>query len=350
VIAHAGDVGSPELLIQLGALARVVAGRGNSDRGASAEAVPVGDVAEVGAASLSPLHDRGELDLDPASAGSGTVISGHSHRPTMERKGPVHECRQRRAEPHFAAHVGGNAHRAPHPDRRGDPAARRVGWIAKGDPILAGHYSAAFLAKAAEPRVPLWVLVLAAQAIDAVGAVLLLLGVEHPRIEPGLPANPLDIYNTPYTHSLVGTLVWSTLAFVIVRQWLGSRRAGLATGAVVLSHWWLDLLVHQPDLTLWGAPPELGLSLGSHPAASLAVELALLVGSALLYVRVQSVRSAGRRALAVLVGALAVVQLATAIVSPPLGPDRVALCALSIFFATTWGAYRVERIVDAASA
>jgi hypothetical protein len=200
-----------------------------------------------------------------------------------------------------------------------------------------------------EPRVPLWALVLAAQAVDVVWAVLVLLGIERLRVDPSLPSNPLDLYEMPYTHSLVGALVWSALAYVVVRQWLGSRRAALATAAVVLSHWFLDLLVHRPDLTLWGAPPKLGLSLWDHPALSLSAELGLLVGSALLYVRVQSVPTAGRRAVAVLVGALVLVQLATALSPPQLGPTGVALSALGIFFTTAWGAYRVERIVDRAS-
>jgi hypothetical protein len=212
--------------------------------------------------------------------------------------------------------------------------------------MLAGHYSAAFLAKAVEPRVPLWLLMLAAQLTDIVWACLVLLGVEHLRVDPSLASNPLDLYDMPYTHSLVGTLVWAALAYAIVKQWLGSRRAALVTSATVLSHWVLDLVVHRPDLTLWGSAPKLGLSVWEHPRLALALELGLLLGSAWIYVRVQGIPPAGRRGVALLTAALAVVQLSTAFAPPPLGPTGVAITALLLFFATAWGALRVERAID----
>ena len=40
LIVHAGDVGGPEVLEELGRVAPVVAVRGNNDRGAWAEALP----------------------------------------------------------------------------------------------------------------------------------------------------------------------------------------------------------------------------------------------------------------------------------------------------------------------
>ena len=220
----------------------------------------------------------------------------------------------------------------------------------EGNAILAGHYSAAFLAKAVEPRVPLWALALAAQMIDVVWAVLVLVGVEHLRVDPSLASNPLDLYDMPYTHSLVGTLVWAALAFVITRRWLGSQRAALVMAATVVAHWVLDFVVHRPDLTLWGAPPKMGLALWDQPVLALVVEIGLLIGSAALYVRVQSVPAVGRRAVAVFTTVLVVVQLSTALAPPPLGPSGVAVTALLLFLAAAWGAMRVERSIETASA
>ena len=80
LIVHAGDVGDPEILESLRELAPVVAVRGNVDTAAWARQLPETAVAEVGDARLYVLHDVHALDLNPAAAGFGAVISGHSHK------------------------------------------------------------------------------------------------------------------------------------------------------------------------------------------------------------------------------------------------------------------------------
>ena len=89
LILHAGDVGKPEVLEALRALAPVVAIRGNNDRGAWAHALPATEVVEIGAAALYLVHDVAELDLDPVAAQLSAVISGHSHRPSAELRDGV---------------------------------------------------------------------------------------------------------------------------------------------------------------------------------------------------------------------------------------------------------------------
>jgi putative phosphoesterase len=89
LIIHAGDVGDPEILERLRRLAPVVAVRGNIDKAAWASALPKTTMVETGTAWIYVLHDIHELDLDPAAAGFGIVISGHSHRPSREERGGV---------------------------------------------------------------------------------------------------------------------------------------------------------------------------------------------------------------------------------------------------------------------
>jgi uncharacterized protein len=89
LIVHAGDVGSAAVLGGLRALAPLVAVRGNNDSGAWAKGLPASEVVEVDGALLYVLHDLAELDLDPAAAGFHAVVSGHSHRPKIERRGDV---------------------------------------------------------------------------------------------------------------------------------------------------------------------------------------------------------------------------------------------------------------------
>jgi putative phosphoesterase len=85
-IVHAGDIGTPEVLDSLRAIAPVVAVRGNNDKGEWASAVPRDAVLELGGVCIYVLHDLKELDLEPEAAGFGVVITGYSHRPSIERR------------------------------------------------------------------------------------------------------------------------------------------------------------------------------------------------------------------------------------------------------------------------
>ena len=88
LIIHAGDVGKPEIITALEALAPVVVVRGNIDKGTQ---WPLTAVAEAGPVLIYALHDVHALDLDPAAAGFQIVVSGHSHKPAQsERRGVLY--------------------------------------------------------------------------------------------------------------------------------------------------------------------------------------------------------------------------------------------------------------------
>ena len=86
MIIHAGDIGTPDVLDALRAIAPVVAVRGNNDKGEWAHALPETEVVEVGDIALYVLHDVKALDLDPVAAGFQAVISGHSHQPAIANR------------------------------------------------------------------------------------------------------------------------------------------------------------------------------------------------------------------------------------------------------------------------
>lgn len=86
MILHAGDVGNSRVLEALDGIAPVVAVRGNNDKGEWAQELPDWEAVEVGAVSIYMLHDLKEMDLSPLGAGFQVVISGHSHRPSIEER------------------------------------------------------------------------------------------------------------------------------------------------------------------------------------------------------------------------------------------------------------------------
>ena len=91
LILHAGDVGGPEVLETLKGIAPVVAVRGNNDKGEWATQLPDWEVTEVGSIFIYMLHNLNEIDLSPAAAGFQVVVSGHSHKASVEeRKGVLY--------------------------------------------------------------------------------------------------------------------------------------------------------------------------------------------------------------------------------------------------------------------
>src|SRR5260221_8276775 len=88
-IVHAGDIGDPEILAALAALAPMTAVRGNNDKGAWASALPTTEVVDAGSGVLVyVIHNVAELDLDPTPGGFRVVVAGHSNRAaSTERDG-----------------------------------------------------------------------------------------------------------------------------------------------------------------------------------------------------------------------------------------------------------------------
>ena len=85
-ILHAGDVGDPDILDALAAIAPLTAIRGNVDRTGICASLPATEIVELGGLTIYMLHSLDDLDLDPAASGFGVVVTGHSHQPTIERR------------------------------------------------------------------------------------------------------------------------------------------------------------------------------------------------------------------------------------------------------------------------
>jgi putative phosphoesterase len=89
LILHAGDIGTPEVLQELKSIAPVIAVRGNNDKGPWAEMIPETEVTEIVGNRVYILHDLKEIDFNPADRRFRVVVSGHSHRPSVETRDEV---------------------------------------------------------------------------------------------------------------------------------------------------------------------------------------------------------------------------------------------------------------------
>jgi hypothetical protein len=212
--------------------------------------------------------------------------------------------------------------------------------------MFIGHYAPAFIA-ATIPKAPrLAILFVAAQLVDIAFFMFVLLGTEHMRIVPGITAtNPMDLYFMPYTHSLIGTAAWAFGFAVLV--WMMSRnRAGAFIAAlVVASHWFLDVLVHRPDMTVLGNAPKLGFGLWDQPLIEMPLELGITGAAFGFYIsRTRGVGGATLAPMWMLAGGLLVVQLYNWLAPQPTKLDAsLPLSALVAFALFIWLAFRLDR-------
>ncbi len=205
--------------------------------------------------------------------------------------------------------------------------------------MFLGHFAVSFSAKKPAPTLSLGTLFLAAQFIDLMWPIFLLLGLEGARIAPGATAfTPLDFYNYPYTHSLVAVVVWSIAFGAVYYAVKDNAGAALILGIAVLSHWVLDFITHRPDLPLMpGIETRAGLGLWNSVAATVVVEGLLFVGAIVLYAQTtRAVDTVGSFGLWSLVAFLVIIYIANIVGPPPPDENVLAYAAMLQWLFVPW--------------
>jgi membrane-bound metal-dependent hydrolase YbcI (DUF457 family) len=128
--------------------------------------------------------------------------------------------------------------------------------------MFIGHFAVGFGAKKLAPTVSLGTLILAAEFVDFLFPVFVLLGLEALRVDPGnTKVAPIDFFRFPFTHSLATGIGWGLLVALVYFAFRHSGRGATVVGLVVVSHWVLDWIIHRPDMPLWPGGPKVGLGL-----------------------------------------------------------------------------------------
>jgi hypothetical protein len=207
--------------------------------------------------------------------------------------------------------------------------------------MFLGHYGVAFAAKRLAPRASLGTLSFAAQFLDELWPVLLLLGFERARIAPGLmSANAIDFVSYPISHSLLGALAWAAMigaGYVAITR---DRRSAWIVAACVLSHWLLDVPMHRPDLPIWPGGPMVGLGIWQSIPLTIAVDGSVFLMGLVLYLRdTRAADRIGTWALWCMVAVLVLI-FVSGIWSPPPSSERaLALSALGLWLFVPWSAW-----------
>ncbi len=154
--------------------------------------------------------------------------------------------------------------------------------------MFIGHYAPALALKAGYKNSNIGWLFLAVQFVDILFFPFDLLGIEHYKIEHGFAeGSHLHLVYYPYTHGLFSTLIWAGLFYFVWRfLFKRDRPVAWAMALAVLSHWFMDLLVHLPDLPLlFDDSPKLGLGLWKNAKWSFGLEAGLCFAALYYYLK-----------------------------------------------------------------
>lgn len=153
--------------------------------------------------------------------------------------------------------------------------------------MFIGHFAVGLAAKKIAPKPSLGTFFMAVSFVDLLWPILLLLGVEHVRITPGITiVTPLDLYDYPFSHSLIASICWSLiiggLYFILKKD----TRSALVLGGCVFSHWILDFITHRPDMPIsFGETSYVGLGLWNSLAGTIIVESGIFIAGILMYMK-----------------------------------------------------------------
>jgi FtsH-binding integral membrane protein len=211
--------------------------------------------------------------------------------------------------------------------------------------MFIGHYGVALGVKKINNALSLGTLFLAAQFIDLLWPVFLLIGIEKVKVEPGNTAfTPLNFVSYPFSHSLFFVLIWAILFGLVYFFIKKNLKNSILLGGLVLSHWFLDLIVHQPDLQIlpWDKF-RVGFGLWNSVILTVIIEgLIFIVGSYLFITSTKALNKKGSLGLWMLLIFLAVIYIINIFSSPPPSESAIGIVGLSMWLIVAWG-YWVDK-------
>ncbi|MCB0457400.1 MAG: hypothetical protein R2776_04795 [Flavobacteriaceae bacterium] len=204
--------------------------------------------------------------------------------------------------------------------------------------MFVGHYAAAFALKGKEPKASLGMLFIATQFVDILFFPFALLGIEHLELVPNFTEVNNFKMDFPFTHGLVASVVWGLLFYLVYNYGIARKKEhrksiSVVMGIAVLSHWFIDLIVHVPDLPILYGEPKLGFGLWNYKDWAFIVEALVLLFGWMYYMRkTQTKKPWGKYVAILFIAFLLFVNYINFYIAPA-PPDDIAMITLSSLFA-----------------
>ena len=212
--------------------------------------------------------------------------------------------------------------------------------------MFIGHFGVGFAAKKAAKKISLGTLFLAAQFLDLLWPVLLILGIEKVEINPGNTVlTPLNFVYYPFSHSLLAAIIWGLIFGFIYYAIKKDLKNAVWCGLLVPSHWILDLIVHRPDLPLYpgNSSPMLGFELWNSVYGTIIVEAGIfLIGIYIYFKTTKPKNKTGSISLWALIIFLFLVYFMNILGPPPGSVNSIGYVGLSQFVLIAW-AYWIDK-------
>ena len=212
--------------------------------------------------------------------------------------------------------------------------------------MFIGHFGIGLGSKKAAPKVSLGTLFLAAQFLDLLWPTFLLLGWEKVTINQGSQElTPLNFTYYPFSHSLFVAMVWGLLVGAIYFLVKRNKRGSIILGLCVLSHWFLDLIVHRPDLPLYpGNSPLVGFGLWNYKLAEVIVEGLIFIAGLIIYLNATKPKNkTGIFAFWSLVVFLVIIHVSNIFGPPPTNTTAIAWAGESQWLLVVWAYWADSR-------
>lgn len=205
--------------------------------------------------------------------------------------------------------------------------------------MFLGHFGLGFAGKRLAPSLSLGALFLAVQWADLLFFPLTLLGVEHFRIRPGDTAvTPMEFFDYPWSHGLAALAGWGVLFGAAYAAARGRRTAAVLFGLGVVSHWFLDALVHRPDMPVLPRGPYVGLGLWNSLPLTVLAEALVFGGGLLVYLRsTRALDRVGTWAFRALVVFLVAAWAGSVAGPPPPNEFVVQVTGVAMWLLVPWG-------------
>jgi hypothetical protein len=213
--------------------------------------------------------------------------------------------------------------------------------------MLVGHFALGLAAKRIEPKISLGTFMLAAMVADFLWCVFMIAGIEHIEIKPGLgAANSIIADRIAFSHSLITNTIWAALfasAYYLKRR---NRRGAFVLFFVVISHWVLDFIAHNPDMPLApGVQKYFGLGLWTSIPLTIVIEGGFWLLALILYIRVtQSKSRLGIYGFWGVVGFLTLAWYKNIAGPPPSNPAAMGISSLIFFSLIVGWSYWMNRL------
>jgi hypothetical protein len=218
--------------------------------------------------------------------------------------------------------------------------------------MIVGHYAVSLALKSVNKKVSLGMLFIAVQFVDILFLPFAMMGIEHFNIvENYTDSTHFELYFMPYTHGLFASLCWAVgvyiaFRFIPFKGITNKNNIAILMGVAVLSHWFLDLIVHTQDLPLLSDnSTKVGFGLWNNAKATYLLEAVLLLGGLGLYLKsTKGTTFVGKYGMIIFVVLMILINVGI-IFGPPFGIDIiiVSISGLLMYFIFTGVALGLDR-------